>query len=129
MRNAYFLDTYNNLGKTVRRCGQALLSKAQDALKTDPKNANTLYMISLWGPIVGGANPSPDAVSQVESAAHAFIAGADEAFAADKKPANLSDDNWKTTKAARLSRAHQALAWAATTKKTTRLPKANTARR
>jgi hypothetical protein len=117
MRNQYYLDTYNNLSKTDPAMRQALLNKAQDALKNDPKNANTLYMICLWGPIVGGANPSPDLVSQVESAAHAFISGADEAFSADKKPANLSDDQWKTAKAARIAKAHQALAWAASTKK------------
>jgi hypothetical protein len=117
MRNQYFLDTYNNLSKTDPAMRQALLNKAQDSLKNDPKNANTLYLISLWGPIVGGANPPADLVSQVESAAHAFIAGADEAFSDDKKPANLSAENWKTAKAARIAKAHQALAWAATTKK------------
>jgi tetratricopeptide (TPR) repeat protein len=117
MRNQYFLDTYSKLAGTDPSQRQALLSKAQDALKKDPKNANTLYMICLWGPIQGGASPSPDLVSQVESAAHGFIAGADDAFAAANKPANLPDADWQKAKVARIAKAHQALAWAALSKK------------
>jgi len=117
MRNQYYLDTYSKLAPTDPGMRQALLTKAQDALKTDPKNANTLYLISLWGPIVGGSNPSPDLVSQVESAGHAFIAGADDAFAAANKPANLPDADWQKAKIARIGIAHNALAWAAASKK------------
>jgi len=71
----------------------------------------------LWGPIQGGANPQPDLVSQVESAAHGFISGADDAFATSLKPANLSDADWNKAKISRIALAHNALAWAAASKK------------
>jgi hypothetical protein len=117
MRNQYFLDTYNNLSRTDPTQRPLLLSKAQDSLKTDPKNATTLYDICLWGPIQGGASPSPDLVSQVESAAHAFLSVADDAFSDKNKPANLPDADWQKAKIARIAKAHQSLAWGATSKK------------
>ncbi len=117
MRNQYFLDTYSKLAPTDPNMRQALLNKAQDALKTNPKDPNTLYLICLWGPIQGGNSPSPDLVSQVDSAAHTFISSADDAFAPDKKPKGISDADWNTAKIARLSKAHQAIAWADATKK------------
>ncbi len=86
MRNQYYLDTYAKLAGTDPSMRQPLLKKAQDSLKHDPKNPNTLYMICLWGPITGGANPSPDIRAQVDAAAHALIASADESFAPAKKP-------------------------------------------
>ncbi len=72
MRNQYYLDTYSKLAGTDPSMRQKLLDKAQESLKADPKNPNTLYMICLWGPITGGANPSADLQAQVDSAAHAL---------------------------------------------------------
>ena len=117
MRNQYYLDTYSKLAGTDPTMRQPLLNKAQDSLKTDPKNPNTLYLICLWGPITGGTSPAPDLVTQVESAAHALVSGADDAFAAAKKPQGTSDDNWNKAKITTVSKAHQALAWAAISKK------------
>ena len=117
VRNQYYLDTYVKLAGTDPSMRQPLLNKAQDILKLDPKNANTLYLVCVWGPITGGANPSPDIVSQVESAAHALIANADDAFSAAKKPANASEDAWAKAKVSALAKAHQSLAWAAASKK------------
>jgi hypothetical protein len=119
LRLQYYLDTLSKLAATDPSMRPVLLSKAQDALKADPKNANAMYLISLWGPIYGGANPSPDLVSQVESAAHGFIAGADEAFDDKFKPAALPEAEWQKAKISRIALAHNALAWAAASKKDT----------
>jgi hypothetical protein len=117
MRYQYYLDTLSRLAATDPTQRPVLLSKAQDALKVDPKNANALYLISLWGPIVGGANPSPELQSQVDTAAHGFIAGADDAFAAANKPPNMKDEDWNKAKISRVALAHNALAWDAASKK------------
>ncbi len=119
LRLQYYLDTLSKLAATDPSMRPVLLSKAQDALKADPKNANAMYLISLWGPIYGGANPSPDLVSQVETGAHGFIAGADEAFDDKFKPANLAEADWQKAKISRVALAHNALAWAAASKKDT----------
>ena len=67
LRLQYYLDTLSKLAATDPSMRPVLLSKAQDALKADPKNANAMYLISLWGPIYGGANPSPDLVHCLQS--------------------------------------------------------------
>ena len=56
-------------------------------------------------------------MTQVENAAHAFLAVAEDAFAAANKPANLPDSDWQKVKVARIGIAHNALAWAAASKK------------
>jgi tetratricopeptide (TPR) repeat protein len=117
MRNQYFLDTYSKLAGTDPSLRQPFIAKMQDALKADPKNANALFLMCVWGPITGGSTPSPDLVSQVESAAHAFVSNADQFFADSAKPKTISDDEWHKAKIARLAKAHQALAWAAMSKK------------
>jgi hypothetical protein len=117
MREQYYLDTLSRLAATDPSMRPVLLSKAEAALKTDPKNANAMYLISLWGPIQGGANPPPDLVSQVETAAHGFIGAADEAFDPKNKPAAMSDEDWNKAKISRVALAHNALAWAAASKK------------
>jgi hypothetical protein len=117
LRLQYYLDTLSKLAGPDPSMRPVLLSKAQDALKIDPKNANAMYLISLWGPIYGGANPSPDLVSQVESAAHGFIAGADAAFDDKFKPPTLAEADWQKAKISRVALAHNSLAWVAAAKK------------
>jgi Tfp pilus assembly protein PilF len=116
-RLAYYLDTLSRLAPTDPSQRQALLNKCQEALKSDPKNPTALFFISFWGPAVGGASPSPELQTQVDSAAHAFISGADEAFAPANKPQNLSEADFAKTKKIRVGVAHKALAWVATAKK------------
>lgn len=116
-RLAYYLDTLSRLAPGDPAQRQALLTKCQEALKADPKNANALFLVTLWGPQVGGNNPSPDLVSQVESAGHAFIGGADDFFAASKKPQGITDADFQKAKVFRTAMAHNALAWAAVSKK------------
>jgi len=116
-RLQYYVVTLSQLAPNDPTQRQALLNKCQELLKIDPKNPLALYLVSFWGPAVGGANPSPELQSQVESAAHGFIEGADAAFAADKKPANMSAADFEKAKNFRLGAAHNALAWVATAKK------------
>jgi tetratricopeptide (TPR) repeat protein len=117
MRNQYFMDTYAHLAGTDPSQRQALLTKAQDVLKTNPKDPVTLFLVCIWGPITGGSSPSPDLVSQVDSAAHTLISNADQFFVDTAKPKGLSDDDWHKAKILRLAKAHQAIAWADISKK------------
>jgi hypothetical protein len=116
-RLQYYVATLAQLAQNDPSQRQPLINKAQELLKTDPKNANALYLISFWGPAVGGNNPSPELQSQVESAAHAFVSGADEAFAPANMPKGMSAPDFEKAKKIRLGVAHNALAWGATAKK------------
>lgn len=116
-RLQYYVATLSQLAQSDATQRQALLNKCQELLKADPKNSLALHLVSYWGMIVGGANPSPELQSQVESASRGFIEGADAAFAPDKKPANISAADFEKAKNFRLGAAHNSLAWVATSKK------------
>src|SRR6185437_3221139 len=110
-RLQYYVVTLSQLAPNDPTQRQPLLNKCQELLKLDPKNSLALYFVSFWGQAVGGATPSPELQSQVESAAHGFIEGADAAFAAANKPANISQADFDKAKNFRLGVAHAALAW------------------
>jgi tetratricopeptide (TPR) repeat protein len=116
-RLQYFVATLGQLAPNDPSVRQQLIDKCKELLKLDPKNFTALYYIALWGPAVGGTNPSPDLLSTTETGAHGVIEGADAAFPSSKKPANMSDADWTKAKNQVLGVAHNALAWVATSKK------------
>jgi hypothetical protein len=116
-RLLYYVLTLSQLAPSDPPSRQKLIDKANELLKVDPKNFRAMYLISVWGPAVGGANPSPDLLSQVDSAAHGTIENADTAFDPSKKPANVNEADFAKAKSQALGVAHNALAWEATAKK------------
>ncbi len=116
-RNDYFVLTLGALAATDPASRQKLLDKCAEVLKADPKNFRAMYMTALWGPAVGGASPSPDLQTQVQTAAQGVIDNAPTAFDPSKKPANVDQAAFDKAKTGALGIAHNALAWAATSKK------------
>ncbi len=96
---------------------QKLIDKSSEILQTDPKNFRANYFITLYGPAAGGANPPADLVGKVETAAHGVITGAPEAFDPAKKPASVSEADFQKVRGQAEGLAHNALAWAAVSKK------------
>lgn len=117
LRLKYYVATLAILAQTAAEERQPLLSKCQELLKRDPRDMNGQYEISLWGPVVGGASPSSDLLSETNAAAKSFLSGADAAFAPANKPRGVSDTDFASAKRFRLSVAHNALAWVATLNK------------
>jgi tetratricopeptide (TPR) repeat protein len=118
-RLQYFVATLGQLAANDPSVRQQLIDKCKDLLKLDPKNFTALYYIALWGPAVGGTNPSQELLSTTETAARGALEGADAAFPASKKPANMSEADWTKAKNQVLGIAHNALAWVATSRKDT----------
>ena len=116
-RLQYFVVTLQQLAGSDPTYRQPLIDKCKDQLKADPTNFRANYLISVWGPAVGGANPPPDLLSTVETSAKAAIDGADAAFADSKKPAQVNAADWTKAKIQGVAIAHNALAWADTAKK------------
>ena len=116
-RLQFYVAVLNQLAAKDPSQRQLLIQKASDLLKLDPKNFQALYAIAFNGPLLGGQNPSPDLLAQVDSAAHGVIDGADDVFNPSKKPANVSDADFQKFKNQALAVAHNALAWEALSKK------------
>ncbi|MBV8863938.1 MAG: hypothetical protein JO210_00900 [Acidobacteriaceae bacterium] len=123
-RNEYFIATLAQLAPTDPSMRQKLLDKCNDVLKTDPKNFRANYLVAVWGPAVGGANPSPDLQTQVQTAAQAVVDNAPTAFDPSKKPSTVSDADFTKAKNQALGVAHNALAWVAVSKKDTKTAEA-----
>ncbi len=118
-RLLYFVTTLGQLAPSDPTARQKLLDKANELLKTDPKNFRAMYLITVWGPAVGGTSPSPDLTSQVDMAAHGVIDNIDSAFDPKAKPQGVSDADFTKAKGQALAIAHNALAWEAGSKKDT----------
>ena len=116
-RNQYFLATLGQLAQTDPSSRQKLLDKCNEVLKADPKNFQAAYLTTLWGPAVGGANPSPDLQNQIQTAAQAVVDNAPTAFDPSKKPEKVDQAAFDKAKTQALAIAHNGLAWVAATKK------------
>ncbi len=116
-RYQYFLATLSTLAAKDPSQRKALIDKAGDWLKADPNNFQAMYAIAFNGPILGGQTPPSDLVTQVETAAHGVISGADDAFSAAKKPPQVDQAAFDKIKTQAVAVAHNSLAWAALSKK------------
>lgn len=117
LRLEYYVATLATLAQAEPGERQPLLDSCEALLKVDPKNAEALYQVALWGPVIGAASPLPELLSEVDAAAKGFLNEADTAFVPAKKPNGLSDREFAQAKSFRLAVAHNALAWEATVKK------------
>lgn len=112
-RTQAYIATLAQIAQSDPTQRQALINKCEEVLKADPKNFTAAYYVTLMGPQLGGNNPPPDLVSQVQSAAHDLLDGIDTAFSPDKKKAGMSDADWAKAKNQIVALAHVALGWSA----------------
>ncbi len=113
-RLQYFIATLQQLAGSDSTQRQALINKCLEKLKTDPTNFQANYLISVWGPAVGGSSPSPELLSEIDTAAHATITGIENPA---NKPANVTDEQWNKAKTQAIAIAHNALAYEDSSKK------------
>jgi Tfp pilus assembly protein PilF len=111
-RRVLFLQTYSAAGQVMNG-----LAAAKDILASDPKDFPALYYITSMTPQIPAVTqkvPTGDQLADGQKAANALLGGALEAqFASDKKPANVSDEQWKQTRTGVEAGAHTTLGWVA----------------
>lgn len=116
-RYQLFLDAYR-----VSNQGAKVLETAKEMVAADPKSASGLLWINLM--TVSMADTSPAALDAGEKAAHSLIENLDFIFAPEKKPAQLTDEQWKTQRTNIEAVAHTTLGWVQMQRKN--LPEADT---
>jgi len=116
-RLQYFVATLQQLAATDATQRQPLIDKCKELLKADATNFRANYLISVWGPAVGGTSPSPDLLTTIDTSAKAAVDGAEAAFADAKKPAQVKPEDWAKAKSQSVAIAHNALAYSANAKK------------
>lgn len=116
-RSKLFLAALAQAAQTDPAAKQQVITKASEILKADPKNFQAAYLVAVYGPQVGGQSPSPELLSQVDTAAHTVITEAPNTFDASKKPAQVTQEQFDAAKTQGLNIAYNALIWEATSKK------------
>ena len=111
-RSQAFVATLGQIAQTDPSQRQAAIDKCEEILKADPKNFTAAYYVTLIGPQVGGNNPSPTLVGQVQTAAKSVLDEVDSM----KKP-GMSDADWTKAKNQIVALAHLGLGWAAAANK------------
>jgi tetratricopeptide (TPR) repeat protein len=92
LRDVLFMETYRQLGR-----GGDMLNAANTVLSKDPNNIQALGA-AVTSVYTLPPNAPPDQLATVEKAANQLLSNADALFAADKKPANVSDADWGAAK-------------------------------
>ncbi len=116
-RMQLYLDTYRGLNQ-----GAKVLETAKEMVAADPKSASGLLWINLM--TVAMNDTSAAALDTGEQAAKSLLANLDTVFAAEKKPAAMSDDQWKKERTNIEGVAHTTLGWVSWQRKN--LPEAET---
>ena len=88
---------------------------AKELIGEDPKGLGGLYWAMFL--TITMNNTSPDVLDAGSKAASGFLANANDIFAADKKPAQVSDADWKKQRSDIEALAHTTQGWVAMTKK------------
>lgn len=100
LRQTAFLTTYAALGQV-----QKALDTAKEILARDPSDFSALYYTAFLTPQLVAMNvkPTDDQLAAAEKAATAILTAS--------KPANLTEDQWKTAKTSAEAVAHKTLGW------------------
>ena len=109
-RLTMFLTTYQALNQPAK-----MIETAREMLSNDPKEFQALYWITFLTPSMN--NPAPDALGSGEQAAGELLANLDATFAPEKKPANLSEADWKKARQDMEALGHKTLGWVAMLRK------------
>jgi len=109
-RATLYITTYAALNRP-----KDVISSAKDLLAINPTDFTGLYYIVLLAQQVG--DTSAGALDDAEKAANGMLGQLDDKFAASKKPAGTSDEDWAKLRAQTEAMAHGVLGWVAMQRK------------
>ena len=104
LRLQAYLGAYQQLGRTAE-----LLSTARSILELQPKDIRVLSAVAYFTTTL--PKPSPDDLGAGEKAAQGVLAALDAEFTPEKKPANVSEADWKKSRVATEAMAYRTLGW------------------
>ncbi|MBI3667671.1 MAG: hypothetical protein HY236_15825 [Acidobacteria bacterium] len=105
-----YMQTYQQAGQVAKA-----VEAASELNALSPNNFSANFTIASLTPFLGSADPK--VWENGAKAANGLLETADQQFAPEKKPANVSDADWANGKKAAQIVAHQALGWVAMVQK------------
>ncbi len=104
LRLQAYAGTYQQLNRTAD-----MLSTARAILEITPKDVRVLSTVAYFTTTL--QKPSADDLGAGEKAAHGVLGALDAEFAAEKKPGNVSEADWKKSRVATEAMAHRTVGW------------------
>lgn len=101
---------YQQLNRTAD-----VISTARAILEIQPRDVRMLSTVAYFTTTL--PKPAADDLSAGQKAAHGVLGGLDAEFAAEKKPGNVSEADWKKNRVAAEAMAHRTLGWVAMQRK------------
>lgn len=105
-RYAQVIATHQAMGSA-----KGMLDTAKEQVAANPKSFTGLYYINLL--TLSMNDTSPGALSQGEQAANSFLGIMDDFFSPARKPAAVTDDQWKKERSNHEAIAYKTLGWVA----------------
>lgn len=105
-----YVETHRKLNSAA-----GMMAAAKEWVGVNPKSIQALYYVNLLTPSVN--DTSADALAFSEKAAKSLLAGLEEFFAPEKKPANVSEADWNKGRSDMATLAHRTLGWVALSRK------------
>jgi len=109
LRVQAYLGTLGPLSQQDPSVRPKAIEYCKKVLSTDAKNFTALYWLAINAPMAGGGSPTPEQISDAETAGNGLLQA--------QKPATTSEADWEKAKTQVEGLAHAALGWAATSKK------------
>lgn len=104
LRAQIYMQSYQGLGQAAN-----VLAAAKDILTEDPKDMQALSTIAYYTPALN--NQAPDALATGEKAARGVVENLETFYATDKKPANVTPEQWTKAKGEAGAMAYKTLGW------------------
>ena len=101
-----YLNTYQGLNQAA-----PMYATAKDIVASDPKDMTGLYWLNMLAPVQPGAATNADVLDTAEKAGKGILENLDTAFAADKKPAQASAEQWSKARSDMGALGHKTLGW------------------
>jgi len=110
LRLQTYLATYQQLGRTAD-----IVRTARSILESNPKDIRILSTVAYFTTAL--PKPSPDDLSAGEKASQGVLELLDAEFTPEKKPATVTEADWKKSRSATEAMAHRTLGWVAMQRK------------
>jgi hypothetical protein len=117
MRAQAYVATLGPLSQQDPSQRQKAIEASKKLLQIKPNDFTALYWLAINIPAVGGTSPTPEQLTDAQTAAKGLLEQADTVFSADKKPAQTSQADWDKAKNDIVALAHGTLGWVANANK------------
>ena len=119
-RQLFFLDTYRNLNQPDK-----MIQQAKEILAEDPKDVTSMFWLASIIPSLPNSGTNTEYVGLADKAGRGLLEQVPATFEPTKKPAQMSEEQWKKARNDMEAVAYKAVGWSAMINKNNEVAKEN----